>query len=127
MRKRPWLEALTPWQLAAAGAALFVLSAVITLAVLLAGGRASAGPAEQEPAPPSRAPAVEPAALRLQDFLFEEVRPAAQPEVYLFRRRQERWSEAQVQRHWVPPEELILEILVRENDRRIDRLLEEIP
>lgn len=116
MRKRPWLEALTPWQLAAAAAALFVLSAVITLAVLLTGGRRSSGSAEQEPA-----------ALRPQDFLFEEVRPAALPEVYLFRRRQERWSEAQVQRYWVPPEELILEILVRENDRRIDRLLEEIP
>ena len=99
-----------------AGGGLFVLSTLITLAILLAGGRrpAPAQPAEQ-------------ARLGIQDFLLADAPPPVQPEIFLFRARQARWTEEQLRRFWIPPEKVILEILARENDRRVDRLLQEVP
>lgn len=119
MRRRLRLEALSPRQLALAGGGLFVLSILITLAILLAGGR--------RPAPRQQAPLPEQARLGLQDFLLADSPPAVQPEIFLFRERQAPWTEEQLRRFWIPPEKVILEILVRENDRRIDRLLQEVP
>ena len=116
MRRRLRLEALSPLQRIVAGGGLFVLSILITLAILLAGGRR---PAPAQPAEQTR--------LGLQDFLLADSPPPVQPEIFLFRERQARWSEEQLRRFWIPPEKVILEILVRENDRRIDRLLQEVP
>jgi len=118
LRRRLRLEALSPLQRIVAGGGLFVLSILITLAILLAGGRRPA------PAPPTPA---EQARLGLQDFLLADSPPPVQPEIFLFRERQARWTEEQLRRFWIPPEKVILEILVRENDRRIDRLLQEVP
>jgi hypothetical protein len=116
LRRRLRLEALSPLQRILAGGGLFALSILITLAILLSGGRRPA------PAPPA-----EQARLGLQDFLLADSPPPVQPDIFLFREPQARWTDEQLRRFWVPPEEVILEILVRENDRRIDRLLQEVP
>ena len=125
LRKRLWPEGLSPRQLAVGGAALFLLSAVVTLIILLAGGRKPAEQLTESPAVKASSAGTMP--MGLQDFLLEASRPAARPDVYLFRQRQTRWTEEQIRRYWVPPEELILDIVARENDRRIDRLLQEVP
>jgi hypothetical protein len=113
-------------------AALFLLSVAVTLAIL------ASSPRRQPPAagsPPSEAGGAagqqtpEPAAGRLgiSDFFLEAPEPPPQPRVYLFRERMPRWTEQQVKRYWVPVNEAVLRILRRENDRRTDELLREVP
>lgn len=125
MRKRPWPEQLTPRQLLLAGAALFVLSLIVTLAVLLAAGRRGAGPAA-EPKAPTRSE-LSPMRLRARDFILDEPVEEPQPEIYFFRPPLARWSEEQVKRFWVPLNEVVLEMLKRENDRRFEKMFEGVP
>jgi hypothetical protein len=126
LRKRLRLEDLKPRQLALGAAGLFLLSVAATLIVLAASPRREL-PAE-EPAPAAR-PAEEPIAGRLgiKDFLLEAPEPPAQPRIHLFRERTPRWSEEQVRRYWIPVNEAVLRILRRENDRRTEELLREVP
>jgi len=63
----------------------------------------------------------------MQDFLLEAPEAPPQPRVHLFRERTPRWSEEQVRRFWVPVDEAVLRILRRENDRRTEELLREVP
>ncbi len=131
MRKRLRLEELTPRQLALGAAALFLLSVAVTLAVLVS------SPRGQPPAagsPPEASPAAAPAAsepavgrLGLTDFILEVPEPPPQPRIYLFRERLPRWTEQQVRRYWIPVNEAVLRILRRENDRRTEQLLREVP
>jgi hypothetical protein len=125
LRKRPRLEDLKPRQLALGAAVLFLLSMAITLIVLLASPRRQAGLPVERPAAPASSP---PATLGIQDFLLEAPEaPPALPGIVLFRERTPRWSEEQVRRYWVPVKQAILEILRRENDRRTEELLREVP
>ncbi len=133
MRKRLRLEELSPKQLAFGAAAVFLLSVAVTLAILASSARrrpSEAGsPPPAEPASAAGRAAPEPAVGRLgiTDFLLEVPEPPPQPRVYLFRERLPRWTEQQVQRYWVPVSEAVLRILRRENDRRTEELLREVP
>ena len=125
MRKKLRLEDLQPRQLALGAAGLFLLSVAVTLIIL-----ASAGPrtAPKPPRPDETRP-MEPAVGRLgiQEFLLEAPEAPPRPRVHLFRERTPRWSEEQVRRFWVPVNEAVLRILRRENDRRTEELLREVP
>jgi hypothetical protein len=125
LRKKLRLEDLQPRHLALGAAGLFLLSVAVTLVIL-----ASAGPRPALQAAPSaeRRPA-EPTVGRLgiQDFLLEAPEAPPRPRVHLFRERTPRWSEDQVRRFWVPVNEAVLRILRRENDRRTEELLREVP
>jgi hypothetical protein len=125
LRKRLWPEQLTPRQLLIAGAALFVLSVIVTLAVLLpAGGRRSEPAAEPEAAARGEP---SPLKLRARDFILDEPVEEPQPEIYFFRPPLARWSEEQVKRFWVPLNEVAQEILRQENDRRVEKIFEGVP
>ena len=125
MRKKLRLEDLQPRQLALGAAGLFLLSVAVTLIIL-----ASAGP-RTAPKPPlaDETRPMEPAVGRLgiQEFLLEAPEAPPRPRVHLFRERTPRWSEEQVRRFWVPVNEAVLRILRRENDRRTEELLREVP
>jgi len=103
-----------------------VLSAVITLLVLAA--RSRSGDAGRTAAPQVQPPAAVRQALAggtlsVNDFLLEEESEGpAQP--YLLRPPAARWSPEQVQRYWVPVKDVILDIVSRQSDRRIDEILE---
>jgi hypothetical protein len=125
LRKRLRLEELTPRRLLLAGAALFGLSILVTLAVLLsAGGRSKASAPEPKAAPPVVTGSVR---LAARDFILEEPVEEPQPEIYFVRPQFSRWSEEQVERFWVPLDEVLLEHLRRENDARIEKLFEGVP
>ena len=134
MRKRLRLEELTPRQLALGAAGLFLLSVAVTLVILATSQRheqAAAGypaPSKESYGATGQA-APEPAVGRLgiKDFLLEAPEPAPQPRIYLFRERLPRWTEQQVRRYWVPVNDAVLRILRRENDRRTEELLREVP
>lgn len=46
---------------------------------------------------------------------------------YFLRPKLDRWRDEQVNRYWIPLEELALDLVRKENDRRIETLFEEIP
>lgn len=125
MRKKLRLEDLQPRHLALGAAGLFLLSVAVTL-LILASARPRPG---SDAAPPAETGPAEPAVGRLgiQDFLLEAPGAPPRPRVHLFRERTPRWSEEQVRRFWVPVNEAVLRILRRENDRRTEELLREVP
>ena len=132
---------------------LFVLSALITLAVLRSGADSAAVEASQEAAPESGQAQVSTIqdiiddfsnaggggrqaagsgagsgdALSVQDFILPQSVPEDTGELHLLRPRLERWGEQQVGRYWIPLEAIALELIERENDRRIEELFEDIP
>ena len=124
MRKRLRLEDLKPRQLALGAGALFLLAVAVTLAILASSPRKRAPVQAARPAAPAPSQA---APLGIQDFLLEAPEAPAPPGILLFRERTPRWSEEQVRRYWVPVKQAILGILRRENDRRIEELLREVP
>jgi hypothetical protein len=129
LRKRLRLEDLKPRHLALGAGGLFLLSVAVTLIVLAASvGRRPAKDAAPPTAPSTSEPEVGAVGrLGMQDFLLEAPEAPPQPGVHLFRERTPRWSEEQVRRFWVPVDEAVLRILRRENDRRTEELLREVP
>jgi hypothetical protein len=133
LRKRLRLEQLTPRQLALGAAGLFLLSVAVTLVILVSAPRRR--PPEQAAAPAAEAGQAagkavpEPMAGRLgiTDFLLEAPEPPPRPGIYLFRERLPRWTQPQVERYWIPVNEAVLRLLRRENDRRTEELLREVP
>ena len=131
----------------AAFSALFLLSALVTLLILLSGRKqtgfeqaaeevpstsveqiigdfsASGGRAAQSPGSGSGAAE----ALSVQDFILPREVKGDSPEPHLLRPKLERWQEEQVNRYWVPLEDIARDLVRRENDRRIEKLFEDIP
>jgi hypothetical protein len=66
-------------------------------------------------------------ALTVQDFILPEGIGDEAPGPYLLRSPLKRWSEEQVDRFWIPLKEIALDLVQRENDRRIEELFEGIP
>ncbi len=128
MRKRVRLEELAPRQLALGAGGLFLLAVLVTLLILASSARRRA-PEEDAQPQPAASSSVQPAGggLGVKDFLLEAPEDPPQPPVHLFRERTPRWSEQQVRRHWIPVNEAVLRILRRENDRRTEELLREVP
>ena len=139
MRRRVTLERILPRspetrRLVLAAVGLFFGSAAITLIILLAGGgtrgRAAEAPPELEPAVPQPVRVeVGIGDLLLPDALHHPIQEPALPggPPYLLRAPMSRWAEEQVRRYWVPLEEIAIEELMQENDRRIEELFEEVP
>ncbi len=121
MRKRLRLEELKPAQIVLGLAGLFLLAVAVTLVLLLATRR----PAPEAGRRPQTAEAPEP--LEAQDFLMESDEPPALPRIFLYREPMPRWSEEQVRRYWVPLDQAVVDILKKENDKRIEQLFREVP
>jgi hypothetical protein len=124
----------------AAFSALFLVSVLITLVVLLSGrervpvepqGGEVWGPSARQlidefamsAAPARRAENT----LGVEDFILPEPVEGDSGQPYLLRPRLDRWGEEQVNRHWIPLEDIALDLVRRENDRRIEELFEGIP
>jgi hypothetical protein len=108
--------------------ALFALSCLITLAVLRSGAGQAARPGRTEAgrAPVSSIERIM-GELSVQDFVLPRTIQPDSTGPYLLRPRLERWGEEQVDRYWIPLEEITLDLLQRENDRRMKELFEDIP
>ena len=65
--------------------------------------------------------------LGVQDFILPQTVAEDSGAPYLLRRRLDRWREEQVARYWIPLEDIALDLIRRENDRRIEKLFEDIP
>jgi hypothetical protein len=127
--------------------ALFLVSALVTLIILLS-GRSEVAPAQEERSAPISS--VEQIiddfsgsgiqsrqttglgigaeeTLTVQDFMLPQNVKEDSPEHHLLRPKLERWREEQVGRYWIPLEDIALDLVRRENDRRIEKLFEEIP
>ena len=124
----------------AAFSALFVLSALITLIVLLSGRNGGEAKPKEEDAPVSSvqqiiedfsgqgAQAGQLAdTLSVQDFILPQTVKGDSPEPHLLRPRLERWQEEQINRYWIPLEDIARDLIRRENDRRIEELFEGVP
>ena len=65
--------------------------------------------------------------LSVQDFFLPEGEKAGASAPHYLRPRVSRWSDEQVNRYWIPLEEIALDLVGRENNRSIEQLFEEIP
>ncbi len=97
----------------------FLLSVVVSLVILFAGG---AGDKEVpvETFPPA-------AELRISDFILPPVEEIAHNSTYIFRERLSRWNDEQVNRFWIPLKKIVLDIIIEENNERIEELFRDIP
>ena len=112
----------------------------ITLLVLVSGRNGKEAESEGENAPVSSAQQMiddfsmrgtqarqSEGALSVQDFMLPRHLKEDSPEPYLLRPRLDRWREEQVKRYWIPLQDIALDLVRRENDRRIEELFEGIP
>ena len=110
---------------------LFIVSAVTTLAVILSTGRNAEsgllpddGGQRQVQAPVVSALDREIGSL---DFMLPLEEELSSSSPYQLRPRVSRWNEEQVNRYWIPLQEIALDIIAKENDARIEEMLAEIP
>jgi hypothetical protein len=124
---------------------LFVLSVLITITTLSSGRSAPAGQApvssiEQIIDDFSVPGSEESGTLRrigmdfgsdeplsVQDLILPVPLQGGRAAPYLLRPKLDRWGDEQVNRYWIPLDELALDLVRKENDRRIELLFEEIP
>jgi len=126
-------------------AGLFVLSVLVTITILSSG---RSGASRQVPvssieqivdefsAPGSEDPGTRRLAgtasgtedlLSVQDLILPMSLQGHGVGQYFLRPKLERWGDEQVNRYWIPLEELALDLVRKENDRRIEMMFEEIP
>jgi hypothetical protein len=135
-------------------AGLFLGSAVVTLVIVLATGslgtRRAAPPAalgdtaqsDGSPRiglsdlmlPPPRSAGGSPGTGGSPDLgaqsgsgALREAQAAGQAPPYLLREPLARWSPEQVQRYWIPLEQVAVDLIQRENDRQVQALFEGVP
>jgi hypothetical protein len=108
-----------------------VLAFVITLAVVSSSSgartRRLAGEERQALARTQKPPALTPDELALtpEDFMLPPPPPAEKTPRYVpFRPRQAQWSPETVKKYWIPPRQVILDILQAANDQNMQRLFE---
>ena len=65
--------------------------------------------------------------LSVQDLILPMPFQGDRTAQYFLRPKLDRWGDEQVNRYWIPLEELALDLVRKENDRRIEMLFEEIP
>lgn len=124
---------------------LFVLSALITLIVLSSGrkGVARGAPVSsiEQIIDDFSVPRSDDSSIRrwaetasgagdllsVQDLILPMRVQKDSAEPYFLRPKLDRWRDEQVNRYWIPLEELALDLVRKENDRRIEKLFEEIP
>ena len=102
------------------GALLFAATLGITLAI---GTRATRTATELR----DRAEMTAPRRFTYTEFLIDPAPEPGSAPWELYRRQQRRWSEAQRQFYWIPPEDVVIPELERHVDEAIVRLLESVP
>ena len=114
-----------------AGVSLFAF--IITIAVISSAGssraRRMATEVRQELARAQKPPVFAPEDLSLspEDFLLPLPRAEEKAPRYVpFRPRLSQWSKETVDRYWVPPRQITLELLQAANDQNMRRLLEKV-
>lgn len=65
--------------------------------------------------------------LSVQELILPVRIQANRAAPYYLRPKLDRWGAEQVNRYWIPLDELALDLVRKENDRRIELLFEEIP
>ena len=107
--------------------ALFSLSSLITLIILMRGNIREPIPAAAGGKPQSQSESSIRKGLTLNDFQLQNPDQDRPSETYLLREKMERWSDEQVNKFWIPLDEIALDILMEENDRRIEDIFKDIP
>ncbi len=103
------------------GGAAFAASVLITVVALLL---SSKGGEQQQPDPSAAMGALR---FRISDFVISDpVASAAGDEYTPYRDRLQRWDRDQVERFWIPIEEIARDILKEESDRAIEELLSSV-
>jgi hypothetical protein len=126
-------------------AGLFVLSVLVTIMILSSGRSGAAGqvpvsaieqivdefsvPGPEDSGARPRAGTASGAEdlLSVQDLILPMPLQGYGAGPYFLRPKLDRWGDEQVNRYWIPLEELALDLVREENDRRIEMLFEEIP
>jgi hypothetical protein len=110
---------------------LFIVSAVTTLAVILSAGRnAESGLLSDDGGQQQvQAPIISPLDREIGslDFMLPLEEELSSSSPYQLRPRVLRWNEEQVNRYWIPLQEIALDIIAKENDARIEEMFAEIP
>ena len=106
-------------------AGLFLLSVLITLFILLLSGRNELKTAADNGYYLSGVDAQR--RLTRQDFLLEDDSRSRQTGIYPLRERLERWGDEQIDRFWIPLKGIALDIIKKENDKRIREIFKDIP
>jgi len=110
---------------------LFIISAVTTLAVILSADRSAESALLPDDGGQRQAQA--PVVSRLDgeigslDFMLPLEDQLSSSSPYQLRPRMSRWNEEQVNRYWIPLQEIALDIVAKENDARIEEMFAEIP
>ena len=107
--------------------ALFFLSSLITLFILMAGNMREPIPPAAGWKPHSQSESSIQKGLTLNDFQLQNPDQDQPAETYLLREQMERWSDEQVNKFWIPLDEIALDIIIEENDRRIEDIFKDIP
>lgn len=130
MRKKPLLNGLyfkkpdNLWIILLL-AGMFFLSSLITLLILLSvTGGESAPTATSEP---QISGALSSEGLMFHDFLLQDEDQFLEKSDYLLREQMARWGDEQVNRFWIPLKKIALDILIKENDNRVEEIFKDIP
>jgi len=112
-------------------AAAALIAVIITLAVLAGSSRAADRRRGLAAASGSVKPAAEASpqqpVLSLEDFIIPEApQPAPLPRYYPFRPRIEKWNPQLVEKFWVPPRQVAVDILGAVNDRNMEELFKDV-
>ena len=100
---------------------LFLISMLVTLLILLSGhDRLSVEQDEQNVYSSVKK-------LILEDFLLPPLKKETIQDAYIFRERLSSWDEEQVNRYWIPLNKIVLDNIIKENDRIIEELFRDIP
>lgn len=113
-------------------AAMFMVAVLVTLVFAVRAARAQPE-SEQEPMTQEYRPRQEDNSrfstpveqLTLSDFVFHDSRDTlVKPRYYYYRESSGKWTQDEVDRFWVPTQEVILDTVYHENDRQIRELLD---
>ena len=110
----------------AAGA---VIAVIVTLLILSGSSRARqrrmASQAVETQGKPASAARED---LTLEDFVLPEAQPAQTfPEYYPFRPRMQKWSRELVDRFWVSPRQVAVQVIGVVNDRNMEEFFKAVP
>ena len=100
---------------------VFLLSTLITLIILIT---ADPTAKQNEFAEASQSDFE---AMSLHQFMLPPAEVGYKSRPYLWRERIQRWADEQVERYWIPLNKIVLEIIIKENDKRIEEIFEGIP
>jgi len=107
---------------------VFILSALVTLLLLVLRNPAADQEIGQYQAPQKELEILTAKELSFGEFITDlDLQDSRQEDYYLFRKKFESWSEEQVDRFWLPLHDITLDILLNKNDELVEKLFKDIP